>query len=931
MINIISMNIRKAYHRIIIPLLYGLLVVSPKSHGQLDQTINIAAGGYVMAWDNPLTCNYNNIFFSPPPWVFNDISYSMEGECFVLFSLRLLKADMVTQTINAYPPIGNYGFSAMVTDRKGRLLIAGTEKFGIVNHQNGAFTEIGEFPPGSFARGDLTWYKGRLLMTALSGNAGSELYLYEVPPEDPAGMTFLALLSHPASPALTAEAMVTIMDRCDNQRVFILGAATGGLYNAFEIDMTDYSLIPVCKSNIVPSGGAMLYDYITASCDLIVKLDWDNSSGVVGFGWRDTIACRPVSHPVCDEDVYVYAEARIDSMIIWLEGNIPDGSEEMLSFSGYPGISVVGQTPQRMMLVNIGDISFPDWEAALRAIRYSHSGVQPTPGWRSVAFLPYAPIRDADTIRAELYVAGGWPIAGADTIVRGCYGSTSVGLTSILSSDAQTGGFFSPNMSDWQPSPMIDTTIVYYIVSHPECSSDTAMLTLVSLPTPMAELGSDQFACYGDTVWLTPMETHSILWEDGSQTWPRAIIQSGTYIVTVTNEEGCSSADMVDINISVAPLIIDEGIHRMCPGDSLIWIGQTLLMEGLYYDIQEDGNACDSVIHQVEIRYDSYPSAEVIGDTLICYGDVGMLAVVGGEQFVWNTGQSSSSITVVQSGLYQVTVSSMGSLCTLIFNKNVVVTLPIEEPIVTLTHPDCNSPTDGSLIISQPVGGHGQVTMFLDGLIISPDVRYPIPAGQYSLEIRDVAGCMMSIPILIESGGTTGELAIPDYLTAVAGTELLIHIIQGVTGGVYVWTPADIIEETFPGGVSVKPHATGWVWVEAIDAAGCMYRDSVWVQLTAPVELYLPTAFSPNGDGINDIFSVYGNDQVRAIHLFAVYDRWGNELYRQSLLPINDPITGWDGYFKGKLMDPGMYVYVMKLEFMDGSIRMYKGDVLLVR
>lgn len=931
MINIISMNIRKAYHRIIIPLLYGLLVVSPKSHGQLDQTINIAAGGYVMAWDNPLTCNYNNIFFSPPPWVFNDISYSMEGECFVLFSLRLLKADMVTQTINAYPPIGNYGFSAMVTDRKGRLLIAGTEKFGIVNHQNGAFTEIGEFPPGSFARGDLTWYKGRLLMTALSGNAGSELYLYEVPPEDPAGMTFLALLSHPASPALTAEAMVTIMDRCDNQRVFILGAATGGLYNAFEIDMTDYSLIPVCKSNIVPSGGAMLYDYITASCDLIVKLDWDNSSGVIGFGWRDTIVCGPVSHPVCDADVYVYAESRIDSMIVWLEGNIPDGSDETLTFPGYPGISVSGQTPHRMMLVNTGDISFSDWEGALREIRYSHTGVQPTPGWRSVAFLPYASIRAADTIRAELYLQGGWSYAGADTAVSGCNGSPSVDLTLLLSSDAQTGGYFSPNITHWQPSPISDTTIVYYIVSHPECNSDTAVLTLVSLASPMADLGPDQFACFGDTVWLAPTETHAILWENGSQTWLRAIIQSGTYFVTVTNEVGCSSTDMVNVTISASPLTMDEGVHRMCPGDSLLWMGQTLRMEGHYYFIQEDGNACDSIIHQIEIRYDSYPSAIITGDTLICNGDVGKLVVVGGEQYVWNGGQTSSNISLIQSGVYQVTVSSIGSVCKLVLSQNVVVTLPIQEPAFTTTPPGCDSPEDGSLTISQPTGGHGLVTMFLDGLIISPDVRYSIPAGQYSLVIRDAAGCTMSIPIVIEAGGTPGVLAIPEYLTAVVGSELLIPIIQGVTGGVYVWTPVDIIEETLPGGVKVRPQASGWVWVDATDAAGCMYRDSVWVQLTAPVELYLPTAFSPNGDGINDVFSVYGNDQVRAIHLFAVYDRWGNVLYRQSILPINDPATGWDGTFRGRMMDPGVYVYVVEFEFSDGSIGLYKGDVQLVR
>ncbi len=77
--------------------------------------------------------------------------------------------------------------------------------------------------------------------------------------------------------------------------------------------------------------------------------------------------------------------------------------------------------------------------------------------------------------------------------------------------------------------------------------------------------------------------------------------------------------------------------------------------------------------------------------------------------------------------------------------------------------------------------------------------------------------------------------------------------------------------------------------------------------------------------------SIYGNDQVVAVRQLAIYDRWGNALYSRSDLPINDPSVGWDGTFREELMDPGVFVYVVEVELVDGQVRLYKGDVTLSR
>ncbi|HRW76821.1 MAG TPA: gliding motility-associated C-terminal domain-containing protein, partial [Saprospiraceae bacterium] len=118
---------------------------------------------------------------------------------------------------------------------------------------------------------------------------------------------------------------------------------------------------------------------------------------------------------------------------------------------------------------------------------------------------------------------------------------------------------------------------------------------------------------------------------------------------------------------------------------------------------------------------------------------------------------------------------------------------------------------------------------------------------------------------------------------------------------------------------------TGWT------QEGCSDTDALEVILKTRGNIFIPNSFTPNNDGINDVFSVYGNDQVLQVRNLAIFDRWGNALYSRSDLPINDPSAGWDGTFRDEVMDPGVYVYVVEVELVDGSVRLFKGDVTLVR
>jgi len=96
-------------------------------------------------------------------------------------------------------------------------------------------------------------------------------------------------------------------------------------------------------------------------------------------------------------------------------------------------------------------------------------------------------------------------------------------------------------------------------------------------------------------------------------------------------------------------------------------------------------------------------------------------------------------------------------------------------------------------------------------------------------------------------------------------------------------------------------------------------------------EIYVPNVFSPNGDGINDKLTVYGNSQVTQINLLRIFDRWGEVLYEHNYFPPNEEVEGWDGRWYGQEMNPGVYIWIAEIQFNDGHIKPFSGEVTLIK
>jgi len=89
--------------------------------------------------------------------------------------------------------------------------------------------------------------------------------------------------------------------------------------------------------------------------------------------------------------------------------------------------------------------------------------------------------------------------------------------------------------------------------------------------------------------------------------------------------------------------------------------------------------------------------------------------------------------------------------------------------------------------------------------------------------------------------------------------------------------------------------------------------------------IFVPSAFTPNGDGKNDIFKV-GSISFQKLEEFRIFNRWGQEVFYTT-----DPKKGWDGTFNGQSQEMGVYNYIIRLAYPDGKVDTYKGSVTLIR
>jgi len=301
-------------------------------------------------------------------------------------------------------------------------------------------------------------------------------------------------------------------------------------------------------------------------------------------------------------------------------------------------------------------------------------------------------------------------------------------------------------------------------------------------------------------------------------------------------------------------------------------------------------------------------------------------------RFTWPDSSSGALKTGLKSGTYPVALTDAKGCRTVapaVLQSPAPLNIRMDVQRVT-----CFGGRDGVLQISVS-GGRAPYQYSTDGKTFrsSPTI-IGLKAGKYSITAQDANGCQGTteavisepLPFVADAGPSSISIKLGDTLVLKAAA-------QGAQGRVkYTWIP------DFPGILSCTQCETAIAFtqntisyvLEAVDSVGCEARDRITVNVRKERDILVPTGFSPNGDGNNDLLLVHGLTGTRILN-FRVFDRWGELVYEQSGFLVNDTAVGWDGTFRGQALNPGVFVWFLEAEYIDGYRETKRGQTTLVR
>ena len=250
------------------------------------------------------------------------------------------------------------------------------------------------------------------------------------------------------------------------------------------------------------------------------------------------------------------------------------------------------------------------------------------------------------------------------------------------------------------PSISVSTPGVYVVTVSNEygCSSTTSH-TLVSNPLPVPQITGESTFCEGSFATLNASGGISYLWSSGEATPNISAYQAGTYTVTITNEQGCTSTAQTQVTSNTPPSVVINGATEICEGDytvfnvasnancNYVWntesVGNSIVAStaGTYTVTATSPNGCTATASHT-MRVNPLPTPSINGNLTPCLGKSTTLTVTGGATYVWSTGSTEDNITIQPTApiTYSVTATSPAG-CTAT-NSVAITTHPVPSPSI---------------------------------------------------------------------------------------------------------------------------------------------------------------------------------------------------------------------------------------------------------
>lgn len=340
--------------------------------------------------------------------------------------------------------------------------------------------------------------------------------------------------------------------------------------------------------------------------------------------------------------------------------------------------------------------------------------------------------------------------------------------------------------------------------------------------------------------------------------------------------------------------------------------------------------------------------AEFECDKTIIFTDLSDAGVDPIVNYTWNFGSGATPATATGSDTISVVYDSFGdkvAALTLESTRGCLVTKVVEfyvdaccQDTSTLTvdgfptDVECFGDTDGQ-ILAEGDSGSPAYQYSLDGVNFQPSPRFlDLAPGQYELTIVDRKGCMNVTIVDIMQPTLTSVNAGPDT-TVDLGLSVILdaEIFSDYFIDSIYWSPLDsFLTCTECLDPEIIPPGNTTYTITVVDENGCTATDEIQLLVNIVRPVFYPNVFSPNDDNINDFFNLSGGPAVEGIDFLKIFDRWGNLMYDGRPV-INDQTQGWDGYFNGKQVNPGVYAWMADVRFIDNVTLTFAGDITVVR
>lgn len=462
--------------------------------------------------------------------------------------------------------------------------------------------------------------------------------------------------------------------------------------------------------------------------------------------------------------------------------------------------------------------------------------------------------------------------------------------------------------------------------------------------------------------------SYTYLWNNFITDSAMVNVCAGHYVVQVTDSNGCFVYDTADIiqptEISIAGVVtdvlckgastgaIDLTVTGGTPGYTYLWTNTvtsediSAIPEGSYAVTVTDGNACTkSANYAVSSIISLFSNVSLYSPT--CHGgNNGFIAVdiTGGSipyNYVWSTvpTQNGSIATNLTAGSYLLTATDANAC-------SITVSADLANPdsiavTVSSNQSKCYNTATG-WVSATATGGVPPYVYMVNGIIQPSDTFRNLLPGQYTFGVRDINGCEgTTLFTIVAPDPVTVDLEAPQFeILEGMTTQLFAQGSAGITH--YYWSPlvdsisgyifdfSDCADSSNCSDPLVAPRLTTVFTVIAMNDDSCRATDTVTVYVLHQPSQFIPSAFSPNDDGLNDRFEF---DILGATHVdITIFSRWGDVVYHNDAQANGlDCVCGWDGKKGGKALPYDTYVYKMKITMFDDKLKEIAGTVTIMK